>query len=111
LTLFGALCKNPHLGDIFTELLQDAAAGGTALFGRKMGTDFPRKMIGKRPSLPGRGGTIRGRRLRRWFRCNLGSAGFEFFELELELFDLSLDLLRAPSNSSGRRAGTGCGQG
>src|SRR6267378_3851314 len=42
-----------HLGDIFAELLQSAAAVGTALFLRKVRVDFTRQMVGQRPSLPG----------------------------------------------------------
>ncbi len=38
---------------------------------------------------------IRHRRLCRWFGCKLGPVGFKLFELEFELFNLPLDLLRA----------------
>src|ERR1700674_3572940 len=48
-----------HLGDIFAELLQSAAAVGTALFTGEMGVDFTRQMVGQRASLPGSRRTIR----------------------------------------------------
>ena len=57
--------------------------------------NFARKVFGQGPALAGNRGTILSTRLGRWFRRKLGLVGFELFQLELELFDLPLDLLRA----------------
>src|SRR5260370_13327563 len=84
-----------HLGDIFAELLQSAAAVGTGLFTGEMGVDFTRQMVGQRAPLPGSRRTIQHSRLRRQLRGKLGLVGFGLFELEVALFDLPLDLLRA----------------
>ena len=58
---------------------------------------FARKVFGKSPFLPGSGPAICRGTLWLWFRCKLGLAGFELFQLEFKLLDLPFHLLRAAS--------------
>ena len=89
--------RNPlqDLGDIFAQLAQRAAALGAGLLLRFMGLDLARKMRGQRTprrlalQVRRRGAMAVQRR-----RCLLGAVRFQFFQLQLQLFDLPLDLLR-----------------
>lgn len=86
-----------HLGDILAQRLQHAAAGGTVLLGGMMGMDFTRQMLGQWPALVRHGSAIRDRISALRCGCGLGVVRFELFQLQFQLLDLTLDLLRTSS--------------
>src|SRR6266567_912667 len=91
--------RNPfqNLGDIFAELLQRAAALRAGWFRRCVGPDLARQMLGKGTASL-RGGSGVGRvRFRGGRRQRLDTMSFEVFELQFELLNLPLDLLRLSS--------------
>src|SRR5450755_1131083 len=92
LEAFGDVLKD--FGDIFAKLAQRPAALGAARLLWFMRLELARKVRRQRAS---RRLACSSRR-RRWLlkgRCLLAAVGFQFFQLQLKLFDLPLDLLRA----------------
>jgi len=80
-----------HLGYIFAELPQPAAAVGTRFVAGRMGVDLARKMLGQRAAKRlGGGGTPFWSSGSRFFD---GVGGLQVFQLELKLLDLAEDLL------------------
>ena len=80
-----------HLGDVFAQLAQTAAAVWTGLMAGHMRMDFARKMRGQRAAKGlRRYGALCGRNGMRLFE---GAGGLQVFKLELKLLDLAEDLL------------------
>ena len=82
-----------HLGDIFADLLHRAAALGAGLSRGQVCLGHTRKMLRQRAALLRRNRFDR-KRLTCWLRHGFCANSFQLFELQFQLLDLSLDLLR-----------------
>ena len=80
-----------HLGDIFAQLAQSTAAVRTGFMIRHMGMDLAWQMFRQRSAKGLRGNRPIGRRDRGSFFDGVGR--LQLFELQLQLFDLTEDLL------------------